>query len=77
MPRRKLDMRRKEAELKNYISRCVVCETIFKLQVVHSMSEEVPDCPVGYENAESPNREIRNPHPVSLLNNMLILSICW
>lgn len=68
VPRRKLDMIRNEVELKNHVSRCVVCETIFKLVVVHSMSEDVPQCPEGYENVESPNRELNNPHPGMMIS---------
>jgi len=50
-------------ELLQYISRCVVCETIFKLVVVHSMKNEVPECPEGYIGAKSPNRFIPTQDP--------------
>jgi len=61
-PTRKLTMKRRETELKNHISRCVVCETLFKLEIVHSHSETVPECPTGYELVQSPNRLIESKH---------------
>ena len=43
----KLKMSTRRDELLNLISRCVVCDTIFKMVVVHSMTNVVPDCPEG------------------------------
>jgi len=57
-PTRKLTMKRREVELKNHISRCVVCDTIFKLQTVHSYTSKVPECPDRYVPVASPNRDI-------------------
>ena len=36
-------------DIKRYISRCVVCESITQLIAVHSQSMEVPDCPRNWE----------------------------
>merc|ERR1719473_2047315 len=47
---------RNRDELLQYISRCVVCESIFKMVVVHSMTNEIPECKEGFVPAASPNR---------------------
>jgi len=42
----------------NYISRCVVCESVFKLVVVHSMNSTIPSCPADYEVVDNPSRNL-------------------
>jgi len=59
LPRGKLKLASsRRDELLSYISRCVVCDTIFKMVVVHSMTNQIPDCPDGFVTAASPNRFI-------------------
>jgi len=58
LPRYKMKLNRKKAELMTYISRCVVCESVFKLVVVHSMSSDIPQCPKDYEVVNNPSRNI-------------------
>lgn len=36
-------------EIRQYISRCVVCEAPANVIAVHSQTIEVPDCPNGWE----------------------------
>lgn len=39
-----------EESLKNYISRCVVCEARANVMAIHSQTSFVPDCPSGWES---------------------------
>jgi len=60
LPSRGLDYDR----AKNYVSRCVVCESIFRLTVVHTRSNTHPAevenhaCPTGYQIVPNPNKHI-------------------
>jgi len=58
LPYGKLKLSRKKELLMSYISRCVVCETVFKLVVVHSMNSTIPQCPSGYEKVPNPSRNL-------------------
>lgn len=39
-----------EYAIKEYISRCVVCETTANVMAVHSQDMNVPNCPRGWES---------------------------
>jgi hypothetical protein len=49
-----------QEKIDQYISRCVVCETIFKLVVVHSKTRQNPRCPDDYNPVKNPSRHIPN-----------------
>lgn len=37
-------------DIRRYISRCSVCESITQLIAVHSQTSEMPDCPHNWES---------------------------
>lgn len=40
----------REDEVKEHISRCVVCEVPSHVMAVHSQSNQLPACPNGWES---------------------------
>lgn len=40
----------KEERIQHFISHCSVCETSFNVLAVHSLSTQVPNCPLGWSS---------------------------